>query len=96
MDGYVVEFFPTNKEPEPIDMSSNNVANADTDKIIEKICEFISENPNITLNELADKIGVTKRTIERNIQKLQNEGIIERIGSRKNGIWKIKSLIMSV
>ena len=34
-------------------------------------------------------IGVTKRTIERNLQKLQEHGKIVRVGSTKSGYWKI-------
>lgn len=39
----------------------------------------------ITISELADKIGVTTRTIERNLKNLQTEKIIERIGADKTG-----------
>ena len=34
-------------------------------------------------------IGVTDRTIERQLNKLQKEDKIERIGSDKSGHWQI-------
>lgn len=55
-----------------------------------KILFYISEKPEITIPELAEKIGITERSIERNIQKLQKENKLERIGSNKSGIWKVK------
>ena len=34
-------------------------------------------------------VGVTERSIERNIQKLQKENILERVGPAKGGYWKV-------
>ncbi len=34
-------------------------------------------------------IGVTERSIERNIQKLQKEGKLKRIGIAKGGHWQV-------
>ena len=47
------------------------------------------ENTNYTAEELASKIGVTKRTIERSFQSLQNKNVIERSGSKRDGHWII-------
>lgn len=43
----------------------------------------------ITILELAALIGVTERSIERNIQKLQATGLLRRIGGRKGGYWEV-------
>ncbi|WP_277221194.1 MarR family transcriptional regulator [Peptoniphilus vaginalis] len=45
------------------------------------------ENPNLTSIELSEKIGVTKRTIERAFKSLQEKNMIERIGSKRDGNW---------
>lgn len=55
----------------------------------EKIIELIKENPNITQVEMAKRLGVTRDGISYNIKVLKENGIIERIGSTKNGSWKI-------
>ena len=55
----------------------------------EKILGFIEKNNSITISELAKMIGVTNRTIERQLYKLQKANKIERIGSRKSGHWRI-------
>ena len=58
-------------------------------KTSEKILVLMKENKNITIAELAKKIGVAKRSIERNLQKLKEEKQIERIGSARGGYWKV-------
>jgi len=54
-----------------------------------KILELMKSNSGITIPELALEIGVTERSIERNIQNLQKEGIIQRIGPAKGGHWEV-------
>ncbi len=54
-----------------------------------KILAQIRANPLITIPELAAIIGVTGRSIERNIQKLQQAGALKRIGPAKGGRWEI-------
>ncbi len=53
------------------------------------ILDACRETPSITIPELAEQIGVTERSIQRNIQKLQAEGFLHRVGGRKEGYWKI-------
>ena len=53
------------------------------------ILEILKSNPKITLEELSIKIGKSVRTIKIDFKNLQERGIIERIGGKKNGYWKI-------
>jgi len=39
--------------------------------------------------EMAEKLNVSKRTIEREVKQLRETGRIERIGSKRFGYWKI-------
>lgn len=55
----------------------------------EKIREACREKPSITIAELAETIGVTPRTVERNIRELQSKGLLRRAGGRKEGHWEI-------
>jgi ATP-dependent DNA helicase RecG len=50
-----------------------------------KILDAIRQNDEITIPELALLFGVTERSIERNIQKLQIDGRLHRIGPAKGG-----------
>ena len=54
-----------------------------------KILYLINENPKITQVEMVNKLGLARSTISSNIKKLKENNIIERIGSDRNGYWKI-------
>lgn len=53
------------------------------------ILNLIKENPCITQNEIASKLNIARETVNRNMKKLQQEKIIQRLGADKNGSWKI-------
>lgn len=46
-------------------------------------------NPNITKAELKIIIGISDTAIDNNIRYLKNNGYLERIGSNKDGYWKV-------
>ena len=54
-----------------------------------KILAAVRQTPHVTIPDLAALIGVTERSVERNLQKLQNEGLLRRIGPAKGGHWEI-------
>lgn len=51
--------------------------------------KMIKENPKITLDELAEAIGKSRRTVARQIKQLQEDGVIRRVGSDKTGYWEV-------
>ena len=53
------------------------------------ILNLIKENPCITRNEIASKLNIARETVNRNMKKIQQEKIIQRLGADKNGSWKI-------
>mgnify|MGYP003311612849 CR=1 FL=1 len=58
-------------------------------KCLNRILYLIKENPRITQAMMSNKLGFARSTISSNIQKMKEQGIIERIGSDRNGYWKI-------
>ena len=72
-------------EQEVIDQIDNK--NVVLNKTEKKVIELLIENPSLKSIELAEKIGVTKRTIERSFKSLQEKKMIERIGSKRDGNW---------
>ncbi len=54
-----------------------------------KILEVIKNNPQITQEELANVIGLTRKSINSNMKKLQENGLLKRIGADKNGYWQL-------
>ena len=67
---------------------AQNVAQEKTASKYEKqILELIKNNGKITREEIAQKIGVSKKTIEREMKKLIN---VTYVGSGYSGHWEIK------
>ena len=58
-------------------------------KTSEAIIKLIKSNNKITMPEMAEMIGVTERSIERNIEQLRKKGIIKRRGPDKGGYWEV-------
>ncbi len=54
------------------------------------IINLITGDKNITIPELAKKIKISTTAIEKNIAKLKEKGILERIGQDKGGYWEVK------
>lgn len=52
-----------------------------------KILEQISQNPHISLDAIAEIIGVSSPTIDREIAKMVN--IVKRVGPKKGGHWEV-------
>lgn len=58
-------------------------------KVQQSILEAIDKDKNISQTELAQKLSLARETINRNMKKLQEQGIIKRIGAKKNGHWEV-------
>ncbi len=56
----------------------------------QKIILMLKENSYCTIKEISDKLDVNHSTVERNIKKLRENGIVERVGARKDGKWIVK------
>ena len=53
------------------------------------ILTLLKGNGNITLEAIAQKLKVSKKTVYRETTQLQLKKIIERVGSNNNGEWKV-------
>ena len=53
-----------------------------------KILEALKNNPFATQEELAEIVGLTRKSIIANMKKLQENGLIKRVGADKNGHWQ--------
>ena len=54
-----------------------------------RILVEIRNDPNITTAQLRVILNCAETTVENNIACLRDNGYIERVGSRKNGYWKV-------
>ncbi len=81
---HVQQIIKTTKSSEKTSKSSEKKS-----KSSEKILRLIKANTQITIKELAQELGLSTRTIEKNIAKLKLEKQLERIGGDKGGHWHI-------
>ena len=58
-------------------------------KTSQTIIDLVREDPYISTSKMAGIIGIDRRNSARNIKKLQDQGIIRRVGPDKGGFWEI-------
>ena len=71
---------------------SNGVSNgvSNSDKTTLAILELIKINPYIYRKEIAEKIGIALKTVQKHINKLKYHGVIRRCGpATRGGYWEI-------
>ena len=57
----------------------------------EQVLELLSKKPNMTREEIAGALAKSPNTIKGHIAKLKAEGRLMRIGSDRDGYWKVLS-----
>lgn len=76
-----------------LDKVTDKVADKVTDKSLTKtehnILKLISDNPNITINEICSRLKLSDSGVRKNLVSLRKKFVIERVGANKNGYWKI-------
>ena len=60
-----------------------------SEKSSEKVLGLMRKNPEIAIQELAGKLSITTRGVEKIIAKLKSQGLITRIGPDKGGRWQV-------
>ncbi|MDO5853752.1 MAG: ATP-binding protein [Thermoplasmata archaeon] len=53
------------------------------------IVDLICADPRISASEMAGRLGITERTVQNNIRKLVELGMISREGNNRTGAWKV-------
>lgn len=53
------------------------------------ILDIVKEQPDITQKDLAVRIGKSERTVKTRTVVMQEKGLIERTGGKRNGKWLI-------
>ena len=76
-------------EKKVVNKSGEEVVNKLLNKSQLSIIKAIRNNPNITIAELERETKLGHTAIQNNLNKMQSLSVIERVGSRKTGYWKI-------
>ena len=66
--------------------------NTELTKRQQAIIELMKEAPEITAVQIAEKLGISSRTVENEIKELRQSGYIERQGAKKDGEWIVKNI----
>jgi len=56
-----------------------------------RLLELITENNQITREELSEQLGIGINGVKQQILKLKKEGILERVGDNRTGFWKTRA-----
>ncbi|MBW6481546.1 MAG: putative DNA binding domain-containing protein [Vicingaceae bacterium] len=90
-NGFVVTVFAKNKNLTTQNVPENVPKNVPK-KRLHLIVQLIKKDTHVSMLELSKKIGVTHKTIKRDIEKLKTQGVLKRIGPAKGGYWKISEI----
>ena len=69
---------------------TNEVTNELNDKE-RNMLALLSENSKYTLLQLAEKTGMSRKSVAGYLKKLKEKNIIERVGTKRSGYWKINN-----
>ncbi len=83
-----IESFKKSQSVDPIKPSVDSI-NVSFDPIKQKLYQAIIEDNTLNYAAYAVVVGVSEAIVKRRLGELKRAGIITRIGSNKNGHWKI-------
>ncbi len=72
------------KEDSDVGIETDNVGN-----IIKTLLHYLEQDNTMTAAALAERMAVTKRTIERHLKELKETGRLVRHGGRRSGYWEV-------
>ena len=78
-------------QPDTNQKGSGKSSEKDTEISSEKILALIAKDTRISAKALAEKLGVSSRTIEKQLAKLKARGKLSRIGAAKGGYWQVNN-----
>ena len=69
--------------------TNGGISGGTNESRIDKIIMVIENDNKITVSAIADKLGLPKRTVERDIAALKKQNKIRHVGSTKSGYWEL-------
>lgn len=79
----------TQTDQKTVEKSVEKTVENTVEKTVEKIVASIFEKPSISIAELQQKTGLSRRGVEWQLDSLKQKGILKRIGPDKGGRWEV-------
>ena len=67
----------------------NDTVNDKKNTIKSNIMKLLRSSPDVTYDDIAQKIGIGRATVARTIKELKDNNLIKRIGTDKKGYWEM-------
>ncbi|BBL67820.1 HTH domain-containing protein [Methanoculleus chikugoensis] len=61
-----------------------------SEKSSEKILVLLKAEPRLAAREIAERLEITQRAVEKQIANLREDGRLRRIGSARGGHWEVR------
>ncbi len=62
-------------------------------KLPDKLLNLLKENGELTINQMSDILGISEKSVRIYLKKLTEDGLLVRVGARKNGHWQVISTL---
>jgi ATP-dependent DNA helicase RecG len=85
----MVSFAQKQPEPQPESPPDSVSGGVGSEKSSEKILRYLRVEPTLSAKQLAEKLGVSSRAVEKQIDLLKKVGRLRRIGPAKGGHWQV-------
>ena len=94
VNGTTADKFPANdgvvtQSEKASEKTTEKTTGKTTEKTTEKILCIIKNNPHVTYRELAEALAMSEDGIYWSIKQLRKQGLLHRIGGRKEGYWQV-------
>jgi predicted HTH transcriptional regulator len=83
---------PVNSPDVPVNVPVNS-PDVPANDTVALIISLMADEPRISLDAIAEKIGRTRKTVQRAIKKLKDSGRVKRVGPDKTGHWEVTGTI---
>ena len=90
-DNFIRITFPASVQIDHVSATENATENATekTNKTQQGILHLIKENKYLTYDEITKQLSLERTTVWGNIKKLQEKGLLRRVGPDKGGYWEV-------
>ena len=90
-DNFIRISFPVSVQIDHVSATENATENATekTNKTQQGILHLFKENKYLTYDEITKQLSLERTTVWRNIKKLQEKGLLRRVGPDKGGHWEV-------